>query len=54
MIGPVLIAGSILRFMKSMGASDPNNEAMLTARIIPVPTTHPKTGLVCKYISEVR
>ena len=44
-IGPVLIAGSISRFIKIMGVSEPTNEATETANTIPVPTTKPIKGL---------
>ena len=40
--GPALIAGSISTLKKIIGDKDPIRAAMLTAKIIPVPTTKPQ------------
>ena len=49
-----ILAGSIFRFINRIGVNEPIRDAMETARIIPVPTTQPSTGLVCKRGSEVK
>jgi len=41
--GPALIAGSIFALKNSIGAVDPMIAAMLTANIIPAPTTAPSS-----------
>ena len=45
-MGPVLTAGSISRFIKIMGVRLPTREARDTAIMIPVPTTIPNRGSV--------
>ncbi len=42
--GPALIAGSMLAFIKRMGAVDPIVAATLTENTMPNPTAIPKRG----------
>ena len=46
MKGPVLMAGSILSLINTIGINDPINVANPTARKIPTPTAKPTTGVM--------